>query len=284
MTTKWDEVPGFTPLHRAALEGDLATAERLIGQGADVHAQISGAGLMPWHLALEGGHQVIADLLEKNGAQVPPAWADWTSLHWASRRGDVNAAEVLIDDGADVNAATEMGETPLSVASSAGHAGVAELLITRGADPNASFGYGQAPLAAAGAAGNRGVMESLIARGADVNKRGRDGGTLLHEATEWSLPAIELLLAKGTDVNAKDESGKTPLHSAVSAFNSDVVKLLVERGADVNASDENGYTPLDEAQSLADADYWGDDSSDDLVATAKEIIGFLESRGAASGW
>ena len=56
-----------------------------------------------------------------------------TALHTASRVGDVAVVELLISQGASVNAVTSDLYTPLHIAAKEGHDDVASLLLTRGA-------------------------------------------------------------------------------------------------------------------------------------------------------
>ena len=41
---------------------------------------------------------------------------DWTPLHWATLLGNKETAELFLAEGADVNAKTNDGETPLDLA------------------------------------------------------------------------------------------------------------------------------------------------------------------------
>jgi len=54
----------------------------------------------------------------------------------ASRKGDVGVVKSLLDQGADVNAKSPYGSTPLFFACDRGHTEVIKLLIERGADVN----------------------------------------------------------------------------------------------------------------------------------------------------
>ena len=57
----------------------------------------------------------------------------WTPLHYASRKGFVDLARVLIEYGADVDAQEADGWTGLHIASATGDLNIAELLIGHGA-------------------------------------------------------------------------------------------------------------------------------------------------------
>ncbi|EKX52082.1 hypothetical protein GUITHDRAFT_101985 [Guillardia theta CCMP2712] len=55
-------------------------------------------------------------------------------LHWAASAGSTAICRILLDQGADSNAASEKGDTPLHVAAAHGRMGVVQLLVSRGAD------------------------------------------------------------------------------------------------------------------------------------------------------
>ncbi len=56
-----------------------------------------------------------------------------TPLHWAAASGDTIVAQLLIAEGANVNAKSLDGMTPLAVARAMGHEEVADLLTRHGA-------------------------------------------------------------------------------------------------------------------------------------------------------
>jgi ankyrin repeat protein len=53
-------------------------------------------------------------------------------LYWAAKRGHLALVELLIANGAEVNARTKRGKTPLKAAIMKGHRIVAELLFKHG--------------------------------------------------------------------------------------------------------------------------------------------------------
>lgn len=59
-----------------------------------------------------------------------------TYLYWAAKYGADNAAQVLIEAGADVNVKElKDGDTPINLAAINGHANVVKRLLDAGADP-----------------------------------------------------------------------------------------------------------------------------------------------------
>lgn len=146
--------------------------------------------------------------------KVQPGWG--TALHEAARSGRAKIAELLLADGADVNAKDGQGDTPLQVAIAWG--------------------------------GHENVVKVLIAHKADINSRDNDGNTPL-----WSAAArgytniIALLLRNGADVNARDKYGDCPLSAAIENNRYGVVPLLLSNGADPAIADLSGDTMLDRA-------------------------------------
>ncbi|GAB1256555.1 hypothetical protein NBRC116494_10570 [Aurantivibrio plasticivorans] len=67
-------------------------------------------------------------------------------LHKAAYKGDVEALEKLIEQGADLDARNSEGATALHWAAFKGHADSAELLIKSGANVNAVTTKGSTPL------------------------------------------------------------------------------------------------------------------------------------------
>ena len=106
------------------------------------------------------------------------AFAD--PIHRAAARGDLAGVQAELDKGVDVNAKDEQGEnefgqrrqTPLHYAATKE---IAELLIAEGADVNAKGYLDGTPLHPAAWYGHKEVVELLIANGADVNVKDDDG-------------------------------------------------------------------------------------------------------------
>ena len=114
-------------------------------------------------------------------------------------------------------------------------------LIDRGADVNAHTDNGATPMHnAAFSNKNPAVIDALVSRGADVNARNNLlGQTPLHVAVEFTEnPAvIEMLATCGADINARDNLEQTPLELANEHNpNPEVTRLLRSRSTTATSS------------------------------------------------
>jgi ankyrin repeat protein len=93
---------------------------------------------------------------------------DFTGLHYAAFFDGADAARLLVERGADVNAYADndLGVRPLNSAAAAGNTDVARLLLEHGADPDAPTRSGFKPLDAARENRDDGLAELLRSHGA----------------------------------------------------------------------------------------------------------------------
>jgi ankyrin repeat protein len=118
------------------------------------------------------------------------------------------------------------------------------LLLDAGADPNAANDFAATPLM--WCTGDAVKVRLLLSKGARVNVRSKLGRTplLVAAAYDGATEAARLLIEKGADVNARDESGMSVLEQAASSNHIELVRLLLAKGADVNTADLGGGTAL----------------------------------------
>jgi ankyrin repeat protein len=278
-------------LHKAAQDGDLATAVRLLSDDPYLVKSREEYKLTALHRAAAAGHADLVKALLDRSAQVDARdYGGGTALHAAAKGGHVEAAAALLDRGADPSAPDEEGLTPLHFTARNGHEAVAALLLARGADANARGKFTGMPLHEAAEHGHRAMVELLLAGGGLANARSGGSHTAFtpwHAARQAGHAAIADLLqghggrdkaAQAISIHRAAEFGylgrltallkedpelissrdylyrRTPLHFAAEHGHRQAAELLLAHGADVGAQDKNGDTPLDRAGAAGQAD------------------------------
>ncbi|KAL3269583.1 hypothetical protein HHI36_008647 [Cryptolaemus montrouzieri] len=133
--------------------------------------------------------------------------------------------------------------TPLWCASVSGKIKVVEILLKCGANINAVSDTGSTPVRSACFMTHFEVVKYLVEHGADINQPNYNGGTCLINSVQ-SSPLCEFLLKNGADVNACDIQNKTALHYAIQEHRLETTKLLLTNGANVYAKSRYGDDAL----------------------------------------
>lgn len=90
-----------------------------------------------------------------------------TPLHCAAHKGHLEAAQILVEAGADIERAVICGTTPLHLAAGSGHTAVVLLLLGAGARTQCQKRKnGETPLYLAAVMGHLGVVQTLLKAGA----------------------------------------------------------------------------------------------------------------------
>ena len=141
---------GATPFFLAAQYGFADVMQRLAAAGADPRAGLAG-GVTPLMAAagmLTPGFIQAGN--DRRGRAIDTAEMEIALSQDPDRRrlmnSGIDAVRAAVALGADVNAASESGDTALHVAAHHGFNSVVRYLVGRGADPNAQNARGQTPL------------------------------------------------------------------------------------------------------------------------------------------
>jgi len=167
------------------------------------------------------------------------------NLMIAASKGYYSEVERMILMGADIEAETTEGATPLFFAISNNHSAVVNILLRHGADVNKKAGRKETPLLLSVRKQNIEIAEALIRNGAEINDRDAYGATALHYASIYGyFDFVDLLLYYKADVDLKANDGTSPLMAAIWAGYADIAKLLIRNGANMEARDNKGFTPF----------------------------------------
>ncbi|HTS19366.1 MAG TPA: ankyrin repeat domain-containing protein [Verrucomicrobiae bacterium] len=134
--------------------------------------------------------------------------------------------------GEDVNQLMKGGFTPLMQAAWKGRVNAAEILLNHGANLEAVDQDGNTALIWAAGYGRYPVVQLLASKGASLNHQNHAGETaLIYSMKCRQTEMARLLVKKGADVNLKDDRGETVLVLAGQWGYSDMVWFLKRHGA-----------------------------------------------------
>jgi len=185
-----------TPLIEAAACGSLRVVRVLLSCGAPVSVDAQDArGCTALMLAGWRGHADVVRELLAAGARVDVRDRDaWTALAFAARFGRLEIARVLLDHGAQRDAASSAHErTPLMHAVLMGHVEVARMLLDSGAD-----------VSRVDRDGNSVVMMAL--EGDTQSSSGDEEGA--------RLEMVRMLVERGAGLLEPNKSGRMPMQIA----------------------------------------------------------------------
>jgi outer membrane protein assembly factor BamB len=180
----------------------------------------------------------------------------YPSLEPAITNVDMEQIHWLLDQAVDegiLEWCNQSGETPIFYAVALGMPDIVELLIDAGADVNAVSDLGMTPIELAGFSPE--IFDILLDAGArtasgDIPALPDIGfPPLMIAVCSNQIHEVRRLLDRGEDVNWQGENGMTVLFIAVSIGDIEMVQLLLDYGADVNAVSDDGCTALDLALS-----------------------------------
>lgn len=209
--------------YNACDTGQIGKVFRLLDAGAEVNGDDSFLSaysdcmdtdqlwLHPLGIAARNGYDDIVTFLLEKGADVNKRGGfNLTTALMETR--SVVVAQILLDNGADIDAADLLGDTALMSASSDGCVDMVRLLLDRGSKIDAVNDYGDTALMCACQYGpsrpkgkyssfNRNypaVVEMLLDKGADISIINKDGFTALQLADDWShKDAVHVLRQAG---------------------------------------------------------------------------------------
>ena len=121
---------GFTALHFACYFGQPEAARVLIDNDAPVDAVARNpTKVMPLHSTASARNLEAARLLLQHGAPVNARQqGGWAPIHAAAQNGDRAMVELFLQHGADPRVTNDEGKTPASVANEKGHTELARML------------------------------------------------------------------------------------------------------------------------------------------------------------
>ncbi|KAI1263431.1 ankyrin repeat-containing domain protein [Xylariaceae sp. FL1019] len=218
------------PLIAAVEEGFLDAAVIMLKYGADTNHSATPDCDSAFTSAIVKGDTHFIRLFLIYGADVSyVTQTDGQTVltKMISKIRDVSQIDIVLNYGADANAKSRVGNSPLFEAITAGRADIATSLLNAGANPNLP--------------GPKHVLwpstyhpsclKVMLARGADVKKA---PGIMELATSINNIQSVQILLKAGVNPNTKKDSTYTPLCSSIRDNRPDIFHLLLANGADPN--------------------------------------------------
>ncbi|MCX7150470.1 MAG: ankyrin repeat domain-containing protein [Rhodocyclales bacterium] len=121
-----------TGLMIGAWEGNIPMMELFVERGADINKTNSSGEQALLHAAWKGRLNAVRWLVE-HGARLNREGKEWAALHYAVFAGHAEVVAYLLGRGADINALSTNGSTPLMMAAREGQEAIARTLLVAGA-------------------------------------------------------------------------------------------------------------------------------------------------------
>ena len=225
---------GRSPLHLAVHNNYTECCRILLQRGATITTERSD--MTPFHYAIATESEDIAQVFldadqpidirvqSLTGRESSLDFEGLTALHASALCGSEDMTKFLLDHGADPNAVSELGETPL-------HLTLARD-VYRAHDRRGiswwSQGYDRIEFMLEGIKEDQGIYNKVAAYV-------RDGRSAV----------LKLLLDHPLiDIHATDACGRAPIHAAIFGGSLDAVTTLIQRGADILNVDGDGLNRL----------------------------------------
>uniref|UniRef100_A0A915MCI7 Palmitoyltransferase n=1 Tax=Meloidogyne javanica TaxID=6303 RepID=A0A915MCI7_MELJA len=181
---------------------------------------------------------------------------DCSLLHWAAINNRIEAAKLLLQRGANVNAVGGvLASTPLHWAARHGHARMVAVLVRNGADWTIRDVEGFTALHVAVQFGCIPVAAYLIAMGQSPDELDttRMTPSIWAAYKACSKDSLRMLAKLGADLEKTDSTYRnSPLHWAVAQGNHMAVSTLIKLNVNLSQLNKENETPLDIARRRGD--------------------------------
>ncbi len=158
---------------------------------------------------------------------------------------DIEFIKLIIENGADINADDEKGNTPLMFACLMQKKAIVKLLINNKVEINSQAYYGDTALKLSCQDNNQDIVELLIRNGANVNiVNYSQESALMTAVNNEQFSIVKLLINSGCDLDLQNNHNITALMLASQDGYLNIVELLVENKVDLDLQEDEGFTAL----------------------------------------
>jgi ankyrin repeat protein len=219
---------GCTYLFHAALRGQTEMVELLLSKGADPKIGDFKGSYIEGAAAQNGHADTLKCILEYDTSALERLnVADHTPLALAVKNGHLDAVELLLAYGANINARNSTGRTPLILATQTKNVDIAKRLVEAGADVNLADNFNNAPLFHAVYSGLEELATLYIGLGCELPPE-KQSWLIVKVSRSGYMNSLRLLLDMGGSTLLEEA-----LYAAVKYKQDDLIDRLLEGGCPV---------------------------------------------------
>jgi len=177
-----------------------------------------------------------------NGANPNMLYFGESILHSECSKSNLKIIELLLRYGANVNARTETGLTPLHYAVIDDNIEVVKILLDYKADINAVTSLNESAFYSSVCHDMEEMIDFLIDK-VDINIRDFEGQSPLHKAIETqNLKVACQIMDQGGDIDEVNKFGTNFLMMLCDAKKISKINILINKGADIHFENEEGVS------------------------------------------
>ena len=194
--------------------------------------------------ASENNEKKVLELLRKGANPNAKTYNGITPLMYAAESGNYFICLKLLEYNANVDIKPKYAPSALITATQHRNTKIVELFANNNANLNITDYNGNTALIYASADGYIQIADILLFHGASPSFMGNNIDALMAATYYNDTLMMKLLIDNKANINSADDYGFTPLMIA-SQFNKiEAVKILVENKADINLQNKDGHTAL----------------------------------------
>ncbi|XP_043479782.1 ankyrin-3-like [Leptopilina heterotoma] len=232
-------------MHTAAVRGQAGIVKLLYDLHFPVN-DVDDSGNTPLHLAILENHQSVFDFfMTKSTVNIDALnLKGETPLYIALTNKNIEIAETLIKNGANVSIRDNGGQSPLHIAADIKSFKLVENILRKGAEVNVmQNGRDLTPLHLAARQNQMQIVEFLIENGASITEEDRKDPRVLklmmqplnYAIRNRNMKMVQLLMMNEFNaIDVEDYAGETPLSLAVNNNDFQMLKYLIQHGRTIN--------------------------------------------------
>ncbi|KAJ5506485.1 hypothetical protein N7453_005442 [Penicillium expansum] len=214
----------------------------------------------PLHLAAGAGDakKVLEILQNQTGSGNSRDWLGRTAIHYAVENERISAVEEIVQQFhlEVINLGDNFGRTPLHWAADKGYKDILQLLLDNGADVDARDSSKQTPLSRSARRGWEECVLLLLRRGARSDIPDQNKQVPLHLAASNGRTEVVSHLCDEQSLTSVDSDNNTALHLAAKRGHEDAAKVIIKHLIATNANGNQIFHTLERA------DGWHNDFTD----------------------